>query len=388
MATILLIIIYLAFISLGLPDSLLGSAWPVMNQELQVPLSGAGMLSMIVTGGTILSSFLSGVCIRRFGTGMVTFVSVLMTAVALLGFSLAPSFLWLCIPAVPLGLGAGAVDAALNNFVALHYKVSHMNWLHCFWGLGAMSGPMIISVFLQEENGWRKGYRTIFGIQFALVLILFGTLFLWKNFENKDMVGGDEKPTGEKIRVLKLPGAVLAWLAFFCYCGAELTAGLWGSSYLVKVKGISAGTAARWISLFYLGITLGRFLCGFLAVRFQNRSLVRLGLGVCLAGCLLLLLPLPAAVSMPGFVLFGLGCAPVFPGLLHETPARFGKETSQAMMGTQMAFGYIGSTLLPPLFGLAAQAGFIRLFPWFLLLLTGGIILSSEGVDVRTARRQ
>lgn len=382
MITLILIIIYLAFISLGLPDSLLGSAWPVMQTDLSVGFSSAGIISMIISGGTIISSLLSGKLINRFGTGKVTFVSVTMTAIALLGFSAAPSFIWLCIMSIPLGLGAGSVDAALNNFVALHYKAKHMSWLHCFWGIGATSGPIIMSLFIAKNSGWRKGYFTISLIQFSLVFLLFITLPLWKRFEKNDEDASvDEEKNTEKISPLKIPGVKLALVSFVCYCAAEATAGLWGSSYLVN-KGLSPDDAAIGISLFYGGITLGRFLSGFLTMKLNNCMLIRLGQVICIIGAVCLLLPLPTYFSLVGLILVGLGCAPIYPCMLHETPTRFGTSASQSIMGLQMAFAYMGSTFMPPILGFIASKTSIMIFPYFLLCYMLIMLIGSEKINI------
>ena len=382
MITLILIIIYLAFISLGLPDSLLGSAWPVMQTDLSVGFSSAGIISMIISGGTIISSLLSGKLINRFGTGKVTFVSVTMTAIALLGFSAAPSFIWLCIMSIPLGLGAGSVDAALNNFVALHYKAKHMSWLHCFWGIGATSGPIIMSLFIANNSGWRKGYFTISLIQFSLVFLLFITLPLWKRFERSDEESSiDEEKNTEKISPLRIPGVKLALVSFVCYCAAEATAGLWGSSYLVN-KGLSPDDAAIGISLFYGGITLGRFLSGFLTMKLNNCMLIRLGQVICIIGAVCLLLPLPTYFSLVGLILVGLGCAPIYPCMLHETPTRFGTSASQSIMGLQMAFAYMGSTFMPPILGFIASKTSIMIFPYFLLCYMLIMLIGSEKINI------
>ncbi len=381
MALLLLIIIYIAFISLGLPDSLLGSAWPVMHMELGVPVSFAGIITMIVSGGTIISSLNSDKLIRRFGTGKVTAVSVFMTAFALLGFYAAPHFIWLCLFAVPMGLGAGSVDSALNNFVALHYKANHMNWLHCFWGIGATAGPLIMSMFLTESGGWNKGYLTISIIQICLVILLFITLPIWKFFE-KGYVSSQEKSQNAAIsRLLGMKGAKAALLSFFCYCAVETTAGLWGGTFLVRHTGLSADTAAKWISFYYLGITAGRFLSGFLAMRTDNRTLIRAGQIICGLGGIFLLLPFSDYFQLAGFILIGLGCAPIYPGMLHETPKRFGKELSQAIMGIQMAFAYVGSTFIPPVFGFMSEFTGIGVLPVFLLILIVIMIVSSEIIN-------
>lgn len=389
-ATLLLVIIYVSFISLGLPDSLLGSAWPSMYGDLSVPVSYAGIIFMIVTGGTVVSSIFSEKIIKRFGTGPVTAVSVLMTAAALLGFSASPSFAVLCACAIPLGLGAGSVDAALNNYVALHYKARHMSWLHCFWGIGAATGPIIMS-YSMLSSSWKSGYLTIGIIQFSLVAVLLISLPLWK------MVGETAAETGENggtplkmAELLRLPGVAQALAAFFCYCSIESTAGLWGSSYLVLVKGISADLAAKWISLYYFGITLGRFLSGLLTVRLTNRQTVRLGHGLIAAGIVFLLLPFDS-VSLPaGFFMIGLGCAPIFPSLLHDTPKNFGKDHSQAIMGIQMACAYVGASLMPPIFGMTASRAGYGLFPFYLAALLAVMLLMVEtlGRKVDSAHKE
>lgn len=367
---LLLVIIYLAFISLGLPDSLLGSAWPSMYSGLGVSIDSAGIISMIISGGTILSSLMSDRVIRRFGTGMVTFVSVAMTAIALMGFSLSNSFVMLCLCAVPLGLGAGSVDAALNNFVALHYKAKHMSWLHCFWGIGASMGPIIMSYSLVRSQLWNAGYRAISIIQFALVAVLLFSLPLWKKAQSP---ASKSEETHQQIlsvrQLIGLPGAKQALLAFFCYCAIEYTVGLWGSSYLVTIHGIPAETAASWISLYYIGITFGRFLSGFLAIKLRHKQMVQLGQLLIGTGVVVLLLPIQGNFLLAGLFLIGIGCAPIYPSLLHETPNNFGSRYSQSVMGVQMACAYVGTTFMPPLFGVLGAKMSYGLFPFFVGLL-------------------
>jgi len=371
-STILLIIIYLSFISLGLPDSLLGSAWPSMYGGLNVPLHYAGYISMIIAGGTVISSFFSAKVIKRFGTGAVTVFSVLMTAAALLGFSASNAFSMLCIWAIPLGLGAGSVDAALNNYVALHYKAKHMSWLHCFWGVGASIGPIIMSLYLFNRNSWNLGYRSIGLIQCFLVAILFITISLWG--KNNSQTGIEKNESSEEIKfkeLFRISGVKQILIAFFCYCSLETTTGLWGSSFLVIEKGISPETAARWISLYYIGITSGRFISGFLTMFFNNRQMVRLGQWLIAIGIIVLILPCDKFFLLPGFFIIGLGCAPIYPSLLHETPRNFGSVKSQAIMGIQMASAYIGTTFMPPLFGHITSFFGFNIFPFFI----GGILL-------------
>lgn len=390
MLTALLVIIYLAFISLGLPDSLLGSAWPVIQGQLGAPVSFAGILSMIVACGTVVSSLCSSWLIRKFGTGGVTLISVAMTAGALLGYFWAPSAVWLCLFAVPLGLGAGSVDAALNNFVALHYKERHMNWLHCFWGIGATAGPAIMAFWIAKDSQWRIGYLSVGLIQSALVLILLCSLPLWKKIGGRNAAENTnaeaaEVQTAETAsvplrKVLHLPRAKPALLAFFCYCGLEVTAGLWGSSYAVSGYGVSTEVAAGWASLFYLGITLGRLVSGFVSIKLSGTALVRMGEVAIALGVVVLLLPLPVERIPVAFCLIGIGCAPIYPALLHQTPRVFGASLSQSMMGVQMACAYIGSTFMPPLFGLVGQGISLKVLPVFLIVLLLIMTCSSEKV--------
>lgn len=369
MFSLLLALIYVSFISLGLPDSLLGSAWPQMQESLGVSLSLGGVISFLITASTILSSLMSHQVIQRFGTGAVTMCSVAMTALALFGFSLSNSFFALCLWAIPYGLGAGSVDAALNNFVALHCKAKHMSWLHCFWGIGATGGPYIMGLCLSRGMGWQAGYRTISFLQMALTLILLLSLPLWKKQELPLSGGETVRPqTPQWGKLLKRPGVKAALTAFFFYSALELTTGLWGSSYMVAVRGISPETAAKWISLFYLGITAGRFFSGFLTLRFSDDAMVRLGEITAIVGILLILLPLHNLFLCLGLILTGLGCAPIYPSLLHATPQRFGKSLSQSLMGTQMAISYLGSTTMPPVSGFLSEKISMGLYPILLLV--------------------
>lgn len=383
MATMFLLIIYLAFISLGLPDSILGAAWPIMRTDLNAPLSAAGLVSMIVSASTIVSSLNSSRLLRRFGTGMVSFLSALLTAAALLGFSFSGSILFLLVLAVPLGLGAGAIDAGLNNYVALHYQARHMNWLHCFWGIGATLGPAIMSAFLHSEN-WRGGYRTIAGLQFLLVLILLAALPAWRKHEQSEQASQGEESTARDMSIrqlLSLRGAKPAMAAFFFYCASEITLGLWGSSFLVEVRGIPAAQAALWVSVYYGGITVGRGIAGFVSMKLTNRQLIRAGQLISLAGAVLLLLPLPKPVSCAALLLIGMGYAPIYPAMLHETPVRFGRANSQQLMGLQMALAYTGSTLAPSLIGAAAGLTSIVILPFFLAGASFVMLLCCERVN-------
>ena len=385
--TTLLVLIYIAFISLGLPDSVLGSAWPVMQAELGAPLSLAGYISMVVSAGTVVSSLASNRLITRFGVGRVTAVSVLMTAAGLLGISLAPGAWMLFLCAIPLGLGAGSVDAALNNFVALHYAARHMSWLHCFWGIGATAGPMILSLQLSHGASWRSAYGLISGIQFALALALFLTLSVWRHAKAPAAESGEEQRYLTNREALRLPLVRTALVGFVFFCAVETTSGLWASTYLHQARGLSASEAAMGASMFYGAITLGRLITGFAASRISPTRLIRIGQCVCLAGAAMVALPAPSAVGMLGIAVIGLGTSPIYPNMLHETPRRFGARNSQAIVGLEMAFAYIGSTLIPPLFGSLASATTLHLYPWFLAACTLVMLAASEIVARRTRDR-
>ena len=377
MLSLLLGIIYLSFISLGLPDSLLGAAWPVIHAEIGAPLSASGFVFMIIAVGTIVSSLLSDRLTRRLGAGKVTAISVAMTCAALFGFSFSRSYAMLCLWAIPYGLGAGGVDAALNNYVALHYASRHMSWLHCMWGVGATVGPAIMGAMLAAGHSWNAGYRSIGLIQLVLMAILLFSLPLWRAADG----GAAESGRGGALslrEIVSLRGVKAVMLCFFCYCAVEQTVGLWASSYLVTARGVDPVTAAKCGSLFFLGITAGRAVSGFLTFKLGDREMVRLGLGIIALGILLVLLPVGNGAALAGLILIGLGCAPVYPSLIHSTPAHFGAERSQAIIGVQMASAYTGTSLMPPLFGALAAHTSIRVFPLYLLVLLVLMILSHE----------
>lgn len=375
MFSLLLAIIYLAFISLGLPDSLLGAAWPTMVFDLDAPLSCAGVVSLIISGGTIVSSLLSDKLTYRFGTGLVTTTSVACTALALTGFAFADSFMVLCFWAVPYGLGAGAIDAALNNYVALHYASRHMSWLHCFWGVGASVGPYIMGWALSAGQGWRMGYGSVAAIQVALTTIMLFAIPLWKKRDAEEQ--GKKNAPLKLGNLLKIKGVKPLLIAFFAYCGVETTAGLWASSYLVENRSICPETAANFASMFYLGITVGRFLSGFITDKVGDKNMIRIGTAIMLAGALLVALPAGSVIiTLGGIAVMGLGAAPVYPCIIHATPANFGKECSQSIVGMEMAGAYCGNVILPPLFGLIAQHFSISLYPYYcaLFIVILGII--------------
>ena len=383
MASLLLAVIYLAFIGLGLPDSLLGSAWPAIHSELGVPISFSGGIFMIISVGTVVSSLMSDRVTRRLGAGRVTAISVGVTALALFGFSVSRSFWMLCLFAVPYGLGAGSVDAALNNYVALHYASRHMSWLHCMWGVGTTIGPAVMSRVLTAGGAWNTGYETIGFLQVGLTLVLVMSLPLWTRQASVTRNASAPEVPDAPLSVgqaLRLPGAKAAMLCFFCYCALEQTVNLWASSYLVGVKGLGEAAAAGLASLFFIGITAGRAVSGFVTFRLNNRQMVWLGQGIILLGVLLILLPLGTAAAYVGLVAVGVGCAPVYPSLIHATPDHFGSERSQAVIGMQMAAAYVGTSVMPPLFGLLTRAVGLGAFPVYLLALLAGMVLAHRSL--------
>ena len=392
MFSILLLMIYLSFVSLGLPDALLGSAWPIMYQEFAVPVSYSGTVFMIICGGTILSSLNSEKLNRRFGTGKITAISVFLTAIALFGFSISHSFLMPCLFAIPYGLGAGSVDAALNHYVALHYSSRHMSWLHCMWGLGASVGPYIMGFVLQRGEPWNRGYLIVSIIQFILAIILFCSLSLWKKnpeelTENAASTAKQEAPKQEapkqeapkqeapKQRALSLrevfaiPGAKESLASFYGYCALEQTVGLWAGSFMVLALGMEEKLAASYVALFYFGITFGRFLSGFFTMKWKDEQMVLGGSAIVFFGIFLLFTPWSKALVLPALILIGLGCAPVYPSVIHSTPYNFGVEHSSALIGAQMAAAYVGTLIMPPLFGVLGRSFSMKLFPYYSMFL-------------------
>ena len=384
--TALLVIIYLSFISLGLPDSLLGSAWPTMVTDLSAPLWGAGLISMTVSLCTIISSVNSSRLIRRFGTGRLVAFSGLLTATALMGMSFAPGYFFLLLLGIPLGLGAGAVDAAINNYVALHCEAKHMNWLHCFWGLGTVISPYVMSAALSMGMTWTAGYRGVSAMQYVLAIVLLMTLNLWGGEKAK------EEERSAKVlsvpQVLALPGAKQGLLNFTCYCAVESTFILWSATYLVMARGMDAASAASMGGLFFIGMTIGRGVSGFIAMRLSPKQMVRLGQVMMVLGCLLLFVP-GQSIAVFGLLFMGLGCALVYPNIVQDTPRNYGAENSQAVIGVQMAFAYIGSLTMPTVFGWLAEAVGYGALPTFSLVLTAAMILlfnsQQQIVDRRNA---
>ena len=387
----LLPIIYLAFISLGLPDSALGSAWPVMGPSLGAGLSWVGIVTMIISAGTIVSSLMSVRVVERFGTGKVTVASVALTALALLGFSISGEFWQLLLWAIPYGLGAGAVDAALNAFVAVHYESQHMSWLHCMWGVGASGGPMIMSACLGIGT-WGDGFRALGAIQLAIVVVLTLSLPLWRD---RKLPRGTRENEGEAVpaarsrrELLRIDGVVAVLICFFCYCALEGTCGSWAASYCTLEAGIPAETAASWASLFFIGITIGRLASGFLSFRVSDEGMIRLGQLLVAAGLVIFFVPWARDFLAAGFILLGLGCAPIYPSIIHATPRRFGDDVALELTGMQMAFAYIGSLAMSPLFGVIAQAIDISLYPVYLAVLLAVMVVAAEKVNRATSARR
>ena len=375
MVHLLLALIYMSFISLGLPDGLLGAAWPAMYGELGVPVSCAGIVSMIICAGTILSSLASDTLTHKLGPGKVTAISVAMTAAALFGFALSNQFWMLCLWAIPYGLGAGSVDASLNNYVALHYSSRHMSWLHCMWGVGASTGPYIIGFVLSGGMHWSTGYKMVGVIQIILTAVLFISLPIWKGRPH-----GEEGSAGATslAKAIRIPGAKEVMVTFFCYCALEQTAALWSGSYLTLHAGLSKEAAASFASLFFLGMTVGRAISGFVTMKLNDTQMIRLGMCIIAAGVMVLLLPLGTAGAMSGLLLVGLGCAPIYPCVIHSTPAHFGPDKSQALIGIEMASAYVGTALMPPLFGLIANHVSISLLGLYLLIILVIMIITHE----------
>lgn len=382
MGSLLLVILYVVFISLGLPDSLLGSAWPAMRGQIDAPLSYAGVISMIIAGGTIVSSLLAHRLLNKMGTGLVTAVSVLLTAMALFGFSFSSAFWMLCLWAVPYGLGAGAVDAAVNHFAALYLSSRHMNWLHCCWGVGAAISPAIMGHALTNNLGWESGYRTVAIIQTVLTAVLFLSLPLWRRSRTDASAERADSPAPTLRGIIRLPGVPFVLLAFFGYCALEATTGLWASTYLALNRGVAPDIAARYASLFFLGITGGRFLGGCVSDRIGDKNMIRLGLVVIFAGVLAIGSPFgPDWLCLAGLMIVGLGGAPIYPCIIHATPFHFGADKSQAIIGLQMASAYTGTTFMPPLFGVVADRFGVGLLPVFLLVFTALMLFMTEKLN-------
>ena len=380
MATILLIVIYIDFIGLGIPDSLFGAAWPAIYTEFGLPISYASFVTIIIYGGTVASSLLSAKVINRFGTSKVTAVSTALTAAGLLGFSFSGGLIWLCLFAVPLGLGAGAIDSALNNYIALHYKATHMSFLHCAYGVGVTLSPYLMALALSDNNDWRGGYRIAFFIQIGITAVTLFSLPLWSKIRRINTHDEEEDAAPRTLKLtelIKMPSVRAVWLIFFGSCAIEFTCGSWGSTFLVQSKGMSAENAAKIITFYYAGIAIGRFLSGILAAKLPSWRIIRIGQITIITAIVLLMLPLPVYVAAAGLFLVGLGNGPIYPNLIHLTPKNFGRDISQSVMGSQMAAASIGIMVMPPLFGLLAQGISTDIFPYLLLIMFAVMAVST-----------
>lgn len=382
---LLLAIVYVAFVSLGLPDAVMGVIWPAMRADMGQPLAALGVLTLTMTVCAALSAGLAGRIVARVGTGVVVAASCLMTALALVGFSVAPSFAWLVLLGIPLGAGGGAVDASLNHFVAAHYSSRHMNWLHGFWGVGATTGPAVMGLALASPGGWTRGILTLGLAQLTLAALLWATLSLWRRerCHPTDAAAADEPPV-----VFKPVARSALWLAPLCflfYVAAEMGTGLWAASILVNNRGIGLAQAGFWVSVYFGSITLGRFGVGLVSDRLGNRRLVHLGVTLALAGATLFALPgLPALLSLAGLVLMGLGCAPVFPSLMHEAARRFPADVARTVIGRQMMAAYAGGSVIPAAFGLLATwVGLGAVMPMVVLLLIA-LLWATRALDQLT----
>lgn len=375
MATLfLLVIIYIAFISLGLPDAILGVAWPEMMLEFGVPLDSTGLIFIVGTFSTILSSLASGFLIKKLGTSGITLISVFLTATALIGISYIPSFYWAILLALPLGFGAGSIDTALNHYVSLHYKSHHMNWLHAFWGIGATLGPIIMSAYFAASYSWRNGYFTLGIIQMVIFGIIVISLPLWKKQQDESLANIDEHNDDLTYKdVIKTKGVLLTMAIFAIYCAVEFSIGQWGASYLVSVRTLLPSVAGTMIGTYYAGITIGRIASGFISFKFNNLQMVLFGIVLFISTSLLMLFNVPIYILYVGFFLQGVGLAPIFPALTHETPKRFGGDKSQYVIGLQMASAYVGASILPALFGMIARMTSLQIYPFYVLSI--GIIM-------------
>lgn len=379
-----LVLIYINFISLGLPDVLLGTAWPEMHIEFGMALDAAGPISMMISGMTIFSGLMSGSLLKRFGTGRVVAVSTLLTSIAMFGYAFAPSYIWLFPLSIPYGLGAGAIDTAINDYVAENYNAKHMNWLHSMWGLGAMLGPLILSVAM-STTGWRSGYLWVAVVQLVLTIVMFIAIPAW----NKHAGGGsgevrtDAHKSISLLDAIRVPGVPFSMAAFLLYCAAETVLSLWGASYLTTLRGMDAVSAAMWVSIYFGGITAGRILGGFISMKMGSRAILRLGEVLAIVGAVLVALPLPPLVCAAGMLLFGLGLAPLFPTMLHMTPQRFGSEYSARVIGLQISSAYIGATFVPPIVGWIANITGIGIMPYVMLGCVVLELLCCEWIDSR-----
>lgn len=395
---IFLLVIYLAFVSLGLPDTLLGSAWPVMQPELLVSLDAQGLITFIVSCATIISCLFNERIVRRLGTAKITALSGVVTAAALLGYAWCPSYLWLLLFSVPLGIGAGSVDTCLNNYAALHFPAKHVNWMTCCYAVGAAAGPLLLSFVLENDLNWRMGYLVIAVIQFIISFILIGTLPIWKGRDykgasakngvrSKTLDHDTQQNPGKRRPLLFIPGVSLALICYALFFAIQYGTALWAPSYLVGIRTFSPQTAARTASLFYVCVMVGRLVSGFLSQKLSDKVLLRIGCGLCIVGAFCLGFPLPHIFYYIAMACIGVGCAPIFPSMIHLTPSRFGREDSQRVMGVQMAAAYAGNLIICPLIGVVAERIGVLTIPWFIFILCLLILVLSELVDQIVAKK-
>jgi len=385
MISLLIAIIYLCFISLGLPDSLLGSAWPIMYQEFNIPISYQGFVSITISVCTIISSLLSDTLTKKIKPFNVIVLSITLTSLGLFGFSISDKFYMLIIFGIPYGLGAGSIDACLNNYVALHFESKHMSWLHCMWGIGASISPYIMAYALTRFGEWNKGYLIVSIIQAIITLIILLSFKVWKRNDNKEDIESNNTTKSLSIKeILSIKGAKACFIMFFCYCSFECTSFLWASSYLRIHSKVSEVVAANLACLFYIGMTVGRFINGFLTMKISDNKLIRIGSIIVFIGASILFIPVQMC-SFIGLVIMGLGCAPIYPCIIHMTPKIFGSDKSQAMIGVQMACAYTGSSFMPPIFGLIANHISISLYPLWVLVLLSIMITMHEILKRKTS---
>lgn len=374
---LLLVIIAVSYIGVGLPDSVLGTAWPAIYNDLNLPVSLAGFISMTVSGCTVVSCLMSARLINKFGTGIVTAVSTLLTALALLGLSCSDNIIYFFLLSVPLGVGAGTVDSALNSFVALYCSASQMSFLHCFYGLGVTTSPYLVSLALGSDNNWRKAYLIVGALQTMIALFIFAVIPYWKKKE-KWSVQSEETPpkTLSLLQLLKMPTVMLSCLVFFLICATEYTAGVWSSTFFAEYKGFTPEKAARMTTLFYAGMTVGRFVSGVVGKKLNSKKILFICTGILLFSSVIMALPLPSFVTAVGLFLFGFGMGPTFPNLSYLVPTLFGRDISQSVIGIQLASTYVGIMVMPSLFGISVQNVSAGLYPYFLFVLMIAFIFS------------
>ena len=369
MAAFLLAIIYLIFISLGLPDSLLGSAWPIMQVEFNVPSSFAGYVSMTISFMTIISSLLSPKLLKIMHTKWIVIISIFLTIIGLMGFSFSSEYYMLFIFAIPYGLGAGAIDAAINHYVASHYSGSSMSFLHCFYGIGAVISPNIMSLALKYAH-WNEGYRYTAYIQAGILFCVIISLPLWNKVNKIDENINEEEQSTSIIKAIKIPGVILTLISFFAYCASESTCFLWTSSYFAGTKiNLNDEMIASFGSLIFGGLMLGRLISGFITNKLGDKNMIRIGVSVELIGILFILFSFDNyIIAMIGFIITGIGMGPIYPSIMHMAPYKFDKKYSSSIISLQMAFAYIGSTFMPMLFGIIQEHLGIWIMPIYLLI--------------------